>query len=113
LGGDQTIIRVAGGVAPLSKRGFIAGLLQLQFKNALLFALGFHMHPFRRQCRLDRHGLNGMNELADDRCVDAQTAKCHTPPQPEHHAPTIASIDWLGGPSRVVHRQTPSAAPAG
>ena len=59
-----------------------------------------------RQCRLDRHGLNGMDELADDRCVDAQTTKCHTPSQPEHHAPAVASIDRLGGSSRIIHRQT-------
>ena len=37
LSSDQAVIWVAGGIAPLSKDGFIACLLQFEFYNALLF----------------------------------------------------------------------------
>jgi hypothetical protein len=37
LRGDQTIVGIAGGVAPFRERGFVLGLLQLQFYDALLF----------------------------------------------------------------------------
>jgi hypothetical protein len=48
-----------------------------------------------------------------DRSVDAQTSEHHTPPLPEHHVRTIASIDGLADPpgrSRcVIYRQATSA----
>lgn len=89
--------------------------MELQLENAPLFGLAFHVPPFRQHRRLDRHRLNSMDELADDRCVDAQTSKHHTPPLSEHHVAAVASIDWLADPSGrargIVHRQTTSAAP--
>jgi hypothetical protein len=78
----------------------------------LLFGLALHVPPFRQRRRLDRHRLNGADELANDRGIDAQAAKHHTPPLPEHHARAVAAIDRLGGPSGVVHRQTPPTTPA-
>ena len=77
---DQAIVWIACGVAPLGEQGFVTGLLQLQFENALPFSLTFHVLPFSQKRRLDRHWLNGMDELAGDRRVDTQTAKHHTPP---------------------------------
>jgi hypothetical protein len=90
--------------------------LKLQFKNASLFGLDFHVPPFRQQRRLDRHRLNGVDELADDRCVDAQPSKHHTPPLPEHHISTVASIDRLADPAGraggVIYGETTAAAAA-
>jgi hypothetical protein len=88
-------------------------VLELQLENAPLFGLAFHVPPFRRHRRLDRHRLNRSDELADDRRVDAQPPKHHTSPLSEHHVRTVASIDGLADPPgrarRVVHRQTASA----
>ena len=39
LRGDEAIVGIAGSVAPFRERGFVAGLLQLQLHDALLFAL--------------------------------------------------------------------------
>jgi hypothetical protein len=45
--------------------------LQIEFENAPLFGLAFHLLPFRQHRRLDRHRLNRTDELAHDRRVDA------------------------------------------
>ena len=58
LRGDQTIIGIAGGVAPFRERGFISGLLQLELHDALSFTLTLHVPPLGFQCRLDGHRLN-------------------------------------------------------
>jgi hypothetical protein len=70
LCGDEAVVRIAGGVAPLGERSVVAGLLQLQFEDALLFPLDVHLGPFRRQRRFDRQGLDSMDELPSDRRVD-------------------------------------------
>src|SRR5215217_7539831 len=46
LRGDQSIIGIAGGIAPFRERGFVSRLLQLEFDDTLLFAAGFHVPPF-------------------------------------------------------------------
>jgi hypothetical protein len=78
LGSDQAVFRVTGCIAPLGERRFVAGPLELQFKNALLFALAFHMPLFRRQCRLDRHRLDGADEFGNDRRIDTLARETHT-----------------------------------
>jgi len=107
------MIRVASSITPFSKRCLVAGLLELQFENVPLFGLAFHLPPFRQHRRLDCHRLNRTDQLADDRCVDAQPAEHHTSPLPEHHVRTVASIHGLADPPGrargVVHRQTASA----
>jgi hypothetical protein len=40
LGSDQAIVGIAGSVAPLRERSFIASLLYLELHNALFFTLG-------------------------------------------------------------------------
>ena len=83
--------------------------LKLQLNDAALFGLAFHVPPFRQRRRLDRHRLDGMDELANDGRIDAPAAKHHTPPLSEHHARTIASIDGLADPPGrarcVIYRQ--------
>ena len=113
MGGDQAVIRVTGGVAPLGERGFVAGLLQLQFKNALLFALAFHMHSFRRKSRLDRHRLNGADELADDRCIGTLTRETHTARQVKHLPSAVALVGGIRIAPSIGHLQTTSTASTG
>jgi hypothetical protein len=113
LGGDQAVVRVTGGVAPLGERGLIAGLLQLQFENALLLALAFHVHPFRCQRRFDRNGLNGADDLAGDRRIDTLARKTHTTWQAKHLPGAITLIDRVRIAPPVGHLQTTSAASAG
>jgi hypothetical protein len=45
--------------------------LELEFENASLFGLAFHLPPFRQHRRLDRHRLSRTDELAHDRRIDA------------------------------------------
>src|SRR5882672_8523389 len=54
---NQAIVRIAGGVAPFRERGFVLGLLQFQFNDALLFTPTFHVPPFSFPCRLDGHRI--------------------------------------------------------
>ena len=114
LRGDQAIVGIAGSVAPLRKRGFISSLLQLQFHDALLFALSFHVPPLGLHCRLDRHRLHGAEKLSSDRGVDAEAAEREAPGQPEHQVRTIAAIDGLSRrTARVDYHQAPPAAATG
>ena len=59
LRGDQSIVGIASGIAPFRERGFVSRLLQLQFDDALLFALRFHIPPLGLGRRFDRHRLYG------------------------------------------------------
>jgi hypothetical protein len=70
LRGDQAIVGITGSVAPFRKRGFIPGLLQLQFHDALLFIPSFHVPPLGLYRRLDRHRLHGAKKFSSDRGVD-------------------------------------------
>ena len=55
LRNDQTVIGVAGGVAPLCQRGLILSLLEFEFDDPTLFAQDVHMHLLGLQGRLYRH----------------------------------------------------------
>jgi hypothetical protein len=114
LRGDEAIVGVAGSVAPLRERGFILGLLQLEFDDALLFTSTFHVPPFGLHRRLDRHRLDDAEKLSGDRCVDTQAAEREAPGQPEHQVGTITSIDGLSRrTARVAHHQAAAATATG
>ena len=81
-------------VAPLRQRGFIPGLLQLEFDDALLFTASFHVPASGLCCRLDRHRLDRAEQLLGDRGVDA-TAEREAPGQPKHQVGAIAAVDGL------------------
>jgi hypothetical protein len=95
LRSDETIVRIAGSVAPLRKRSLISGLLQLEFDDALLFDSTFHIPPLGFHRRLDRHRLHGAEKLANDRGVDPQAAKREAPRQSEHLVWALAAINGL------------------
>src|SRR5260370_30045870 len=102
-------MRIAGYVTTLCKRGFISGLLQLEFHDALLFTASFHVPASGLHCRLDRHRLDGAEQLSGDRSVDAETAEREAPGQPEHQVRTITPIDRLSPrTARVPHHQAAS-----
>ena len=82
LRGDQSVVGIAGGIAAFGERRLIARLLELELDDALLFGLAFHVPPFRLLRRLDRHRLDGADQLAGDRRIDAQAAEHHTTRQP-------------------------------
>jgi hypothetical protein len=48
-------------------------MLELEFKNAAMFGLALHLPPFRQLRCLDRHGLDGTNELPGKCRIDAAT----------------------------------------
>jgi hypothetical protein len=95
LGGDQTIVGIAGGITPFRERGFVPRLLQLQFDDALLFVAGFHVPPLGLGRRFDRHRRHGPQKLAGDRGVDPQAAEGEATGQPEHQVRAIAPVDGL------------------
>jgi hypothetical protein len=78
------------------------------------FTLSFHIPPLGLHRRLDRHLLDGTEELAGDRGVDPEAAKCEAPRQSQHLVWTLAAIDGLSQPpAGVTYRQVPPAAAAG
>ena len=77
-----------------------------------MFALTFHHPLFRQLRRLDRHGLDGANELPGERCINAKPTKYHTP---THAKCCIAAVTAIGGhavTSRVDDAQPTAAAVA-
>ena len=81
------IVWIAGSVTPLRERGFIPGLLQLEFDDPLLFTSTFHVSPFGLHRRLDRQRLDGAGSSR------AIAASIRRPPNVKHRgSPSI----WLG-----------------
>ncbi len=76
----------------------------------------FHQLPFRRHGRLDRHRLDGANELVHDDFIDAESSEHHTSSLSQHNAAPITAVNGLGGAPGgvrcVVYRQPTSAAAA-
>ncbi len=77
-----------------------------------MFGLVLHHPPLRQQRRLDRHRLDGTNELSCHRRVNAKPAEGNTPARAERIIAAIASIDGLVGASDVDDAQATSAPPA-
>src|SRR6266851_9081161 len=71
------------------------------------------MHPFRRKRRLDRHRLNGANELAGDSCIDALTRETHTARHAKHLVRAHALVDGIRIAPPVGHLQTAAASGTG
>jgi len=69
--------------------------LKLQFKNAPLFSLPFHVPPFCGEGRFNRHWFNGADKLLANRLVDAEAAEHHTPALAKHNVPAVASVHGL------------------
>ena len=112
--GDQSIVRVTGGIAALGQRGFIAGLLQFQFDDASSFVLALHAHSLRFQRRLDRHRLHGAQKFPGQSSLDTGTAKRHATGLTQHKVGTIATVDPLSRRAAgITHRQSATATPAG
>ena len=101
-----------GGVAALGERRLVARLLELKLKKAAMFGLALHLPQFRQLRCLDRHGLDGANELASERRIDVKAAEHHTPGHAERGVAAIASIDGAVGTSGVNDGQPTAAAAA-
>src|SRR6202007_3400814 len=61
---------------------------------------------------LDRHGLDGANELASERRIDVKAAEHHTPRHADRGVAAIASIDGAVGTPGVNDGQPTAAAAA-
>lgn len=70
---NQSIVWIASGIAPLRERGPIPGLLQLQFHDALLFALGLQIPALGLQCGLNSQRLDRTQQLVCDCHIDAHS----------------------------------------
>ena len=63
--------------------------------NAAVFGLMIHL-PVRPLRRLDRHGLDGTNELPGGRCIDAKPAEHHRPGYAVRRVASVTpSTGWL------------------
>jgi hypothetical protein len=58
LRGDETVLRVAGGIAAFGQGGVVLGLLQVEFRDTSTFGLAVPVHPLGLQCRLDGYRLH-------------------------------------------------------
>ena len=67
---------------------------------------------FRSLRCLDRHGLDGTNELPSERRIDVKAAEHHTPGRAERSVTAIASIDGAVGAAGVNDGQPATAAAA-
>ena len=97
LRGDEPVLRIAGGVASLGKRGFVLGLPQVEFGDAPALGLAFPVHPLGLQCRLDGHRLDHSHYLRRDRGVHAGAAETETARQTEHEVRPVAAIGRAAG----------------
>ena len=77
-----------------------------------MFGLALHLPLFRQLRCLDRHGLDGANELASERRIDVKAAEHHTPRHADRGVAAIASIDGAVGTSGVNDGQPTAAAAA-
>ena len=82
LRGNETILGIAGRVAPFGEASLVASLLHLKIHDTLLVFLLFLVHPFRLERGFDCYSFHG----------------------PEQLPPTAASIL---GPPKVIHRGKP------
>jgi hypothetical protein len=74
--------------------------------------LALHLALFRQLRCLDRHGLDGANELASERRIDVKAAEHHTPRRANRDVAAIASIDGAIGASGVNDSEPTAAAAA-
>src|SRR5271156_55215 len=77
-----------------------------------MFGLALHLPPFRQLRCLDRHGLDGTNELAGECCIDTKPAEHHTPGHADRGVATIAAIDGRVVTSSIDDTQPTAAAAA-
>ena len=77
-----------------------------------MFSLALHLPLFRQLRGLDRHGLDGTNELASERRIDVKAAEHHTPRHADRGVAAIASIDGAVGTSGVNDGEPTAAAAA-
>jgi hypothetical protein len=68
-----------------------------------MFGVALHLPLFRQLRCLDRHGLDGANEFASERCINVKAAEHRTPRQADCGVATVASIDRVVGTSGVEH----------
>src|SRR5208282_858984 len=92
LRGNETILRIAGRVAPLGKASLVASLLHLKIQDTLLVFLLLLVHPFRLERGFDRHWFHGPEQLPADRSVNPRAAEGHTPRQAHHKVWLVAAI---------------------
>ena len=108
---DEAIVRIAGCVSPFRERGFILGLLKLEFDDASLLGLAFHVRPFRFECRLNRHRFNSPEEFFADRRLDADAAEGQTSGLAQHKIWTLATIDGSARWTTAITYHQSSTAP--
>ncbi|CAE6866035.1 hypothetical protein R69658_07867 [Paraburkholderia aspalathi] len=78
LRGNQAVLGITGGVAPLSQRGLVPGLLQFEFHDPLLLVQGIHVHLLSLLGRFDRQWLHDAQKLLADSRIDTGTTEPHT-----------------------------------
>ena len=75
LCGYEAVVRIASSIAPLSQRGFVAGLLQLKLDETSSFVLLIPVHPLGLQRGLDRHRFHDAEDLLRDGGVDTASPR--------------------------------------
>ena len=95
LSGYEPIVGVVGRIASFGKRGFVAGLLQIQFKHLPSLRFAFAMHALRLQCCFDRHGRHGAQNLLRDRSVSSTAIGGHASGSRQHEVRTVATVDMI------------------
>jgi hypothetical protein len=83
--------------------------LEFELNNAAMFGLALHLLLFRQLRCLDRHRLEGTNELSGERRIEVNPAEHHTPGHAEHRIAAVASIDGAAVTSTVENAEPPSA----
>jgi hypothetical protein len=90
---DETIVRIASGIAALGQVCLVARLLQFQIQDPLLVFLLFSIHPFCPERSFDRHWFQSPEQFARDRGIDPRTAEGHAPRQAHHKVRLVTAID--------------------
>jgi hypothetical protein len=110
LRGNQTVIGVAGSVAPLGQRGFILCLLQFEFHDPLLLIQGVHVHLLGLPGCFDCHWFHDTQQFLADSGVDAGATEAHAL---RWHVKAGTSVDGLRYASSIGHEQAAPTARAG
>ncbi|WP_196786434.1 hypothetical protein [Burkholderia diffusa] len=67
----RAVLRITGGIAPLSQRGLVPGLLQFKLHDSPLLVQGIHVHLLGLLGRFNRQWLHDAQKLLADSGIDA------------------------------------------
>ncbi len=114
LSSDQSVVRIASGIAAFRKRCLVSCLLQVQLHHLVPLFQIIPMSSFSFHCSLDRHWRHGAQYLSSNSRIDARGAKSHTSWLGQHLIDTFAAIIGMSRSApRIDDAQSPSTSSAG